>query len=77
MAFCRVRSNRIKLVKFILLTMEDGFWYEDLEFKTGRRRSQKNPKGQREKNPQQVCDLMLKHVLQIQGGLKRVKSQTQ
>ena len=30
-----------------------------------------------EMKPQQVCDLMLKHVLQIQGGLKRVKSQTQ
>ena len=33
-------------------------------------------KALREKKPQQVCDLML-NVLQIQGGLKRVKSQTQ
>jgi hypothetical protein len=51
MTICRVRSNRIKLVKFILLTKEDGFWYEDLDFKTGSRRSQKNPKGLARKRP--------------------------
>jgi DNA-binding FadR family transcriptional regulator len=33
-------------------------------------------KALQEKNGQKVFDLMLKHVLQIQGGLKRVKSGT-